>query len=64
MKTEVHDRITYVTEITNDDLIEYVKSLYEPIINPPKEREVCVPKGMYDLIEELRRDNYDKNINK
>ena len=64
MKTEVHDRITYVTEITNDDLVEYVKSLYEPIINPPKEREVCVPKGIYDMIEELRRDNYDKNINK
>ena len=64
MKTEVHNGVTYVTEITNDDLVEYVKSLYEPIINPPKEREVCVPKGMYDLIEELRRDNYDKNINK
>lgn len=64
MKTEVHGGVTYVTEITNDDLIEYVKSLYEPIINPPKEREVCVPKGIYDMIEELRRDNYDKNINK
>lgn len=64
MKTEVHNGIIYVTEITNDDLVEYVKSLYEPIINPPKEREVCIPKGMYDMIEELRRDNYDKNINK
>lgn len=61
MKTEVHDRITYVTEITNDDLIEYVKSLYKPA---PKERVICVPKDVYDMIEELRRDNYDKNINK
>ena len=61
MKTEVHDRITYVTEITNDDLIEYIKSLYEP---RPKERVICVSKDVYDMIEELRRDNYDKNINK
>lgn len=61
MKTEVHNGITYVTEITNDDLVEYVKSLYEP---EPKERVICVPKGIYDMIEELRRDNYDKNINK
>lgn len=64
MKTEVRNGITYVTEITNDDLVEYVKSLYEPIINPSKEREVCIPKGIYNMIEELRRDNYDKNINK
>ena len=61
MKTEVHDRIPYVVEITNDDLIEYAKSLFEP---EPKERVMYVPKGMYDMIEELRRDNYDKNINK
>lgn len=61
MKTEVHNGVTCVTEITNDDLIEYVKSLYEP---KPKERVICVPKDVYDMIEELRRDNYDKNINK
>ena len=46
--------------ITNDDLIKYTNSLFEP----EPERTLCVPKGMYDLIEELRRNNYDKNINK
>lgn len=64
MEVEDHKGIIRQIELTNDDLIEYVKFLYEPLINPPKEREVCVPNGMYDLIEELRRDNYDKNINK
>lgn len=47
--------------LTYDDLIEYANSLFEPI---PKERVICVPKDVYDKIEELRRDNYDKNINK
>lgn len=48
-------------QITYDDLIEYANSLFEP---KPKERVICVPKDVYDMIEELRRDNYDKNINK
>lgn len=64
MKVEDHKGIIRQIELTNDDLIEYAKSLYEPLNNPPKERVICVPKDVYDMIEELRRDNYDKNINK
>lgn len=61
MKTESNDEIC----ITYDDLIEYMKSLYKPLYEPePRERVMYVPKGVYDMIEELRRDNYDKNINK
>ena len=30
----------------------------------PKENVICVSKDAYDIIEELRRNNYDKNINK
>ena len=48
-------------QITIDDLIECANSLFEPL---PKERVMYVPKDVYDRIEELRRDNYDKNINK
>lgn len=47
--------------LTYDDLIEYAKSLYEPT---PKESVICVSKDAYNMIEELRRNNYDKNINK
>ena len=47
--------------LTYDDLIEYANSLFEP---EPKENVMCVSKGVYDMIEELRRNNYDKNINK
>lgn len=61
MKVEDHKGIIRQIELTNDDLIEYAKSLYEPT---PKERVICVSKDVYDMIEELRRDNYDKNINK
>lgn len=61
MKVEDHKGIIRQIELTNDDLIEYAKSLYEPV---PKERVICVPKDVYDMIEELRSDNYDKNINK
>jgi hypothetical protein len=61
MKVEDHRGIIRQIELTNDDLIEYAKSLYEPT---PKERVICVSKDVYDMIEELRRDNYDKNINK
>lgn len=61
MEVEDHKGIIRQIEMTEDDLIEYAKSLYEPT---PKERVICVPKGIYDMIEELRRDNYDKNINK
>ena len=61
MKVEDHKGIIRQIELTTDDLIEYAKSLYEPV---PKERVICVPKDVYDMIEELRRDNYDKNINK
>ena len=61
MKVEDHRGIIRQIELTNDDLIEYAKSLYEPT---PKERVVCVSKDVYDMIEELRRNNYDKNINK
>jgi hypothetical protein len=61
MKVEDHRGIIRQIELTNDDLIEYAKSLYEPT---PKERVICVSKDVYDMIEELRRDNYDKNTNK
>jgi hypothetical protein len=61
MEVEDHRGIIRQIELTNDDLIEYAKSLYEPT---PKERVICVSKDVYDMIEELRRDNYDKNINK
>ena len=61
MTVEDHKGIIRQIELTYDELIEYTKSLYEPA---PKERVVCVPKDVYDMIEELRRDNYDKNINK
>lgn len=61
MEVEDHKGIIRQIEMTEDDLIEYAKSLYEPT---PKERVICVPKDVYDMIEELRRDNYDKNINK
>lgn len=61
MKTKFHNGIMRQIRMTNADLIEYAKSLYEPA---PKERVICVPKDVYDMIEELRRDNYDKNINK
>lgn len=47
--------------MTNADLVKYANSLFEP---KPKERVICVSKDVYDMIEELRRDNYDKNINK
>lgn len=61
MKKESHNGIMNQIRLTYDDLIEYAKSLYEPV---PKERVICVSKDVYDMIEELRRDNYDKNINK
>lgn len=61
MKVEDHKGIIRQIEMTEDDLIEYAKSLYEPT---PKERVICVPKDVYDMIEELRSDNYDKNIDK
>lgn len=61
MEVEDHKGIIRQIEMTEDDLIEYAKSLYEPT---PKERVICVPKDVYDMIEELRSDNYDKNINK
>lgn len=51
----------YENKFSYDDLIEYARSLFEPT---PKERVICVPKDVYDMIEELRRNNYDKNINK
>lgn len=51
----------YENKLSYDDLIEYAKSLYEPT---PKESVICVSKDVYDMIEELRRNNYDKNINK
>ena len=53
----------YENKFSYDDLIEYAKSLFEPKPED-KERVICVPKEVYDMIEELRRDNYDKNINK
>jgi hypothetical protein len=56
-----HNGIMRQIRLTYDDLIEYANSLFEPT---PKERVVCVPKDVYDMIEELRRNNYDKNINK
>ena len=61
MKTKSHDGIMHQIRLTYDDLIEYANSLFEP---EPKEKVMYVPKGVYDMIEELRRDNYDKNINK
>ena len=61
MKTESHDGIMHQIRLTYDDLIEYANSLFE---SEPKEKAMCVSKGVYDMIEELRRDNYDKNINK
>lgn len=61
MKTTLHDSMTGQVSITYDELIEYTKSLFEPA---PKERVIYVSKDVYDMIEELRRDNYDKNINK
>lgn len=61
MEVEDHRGIIRQIELTNDDLIEYTKSLFEP---RPKERVIYVSKDVYDMIEELRRDNYDKNINK
>lgn len=63
MKKDSHNGIMRQIRLTNADLIEYAKSLYEP---KPKDKEmaICVPKEVYDMIEELRRDNYDKNINK
>jgi hypothetical protein len=61
MEVESHNGIIRQIEMTEDDLIEYAKSLYEPT---PKERVICVSKDVYNMIEELRRDNYDKNINK
>lgn len=61
MKKESHNGIMNQIRLTYDDLIEYAKSLFEPV---PKERVICVSKDVYDMIEELRRDNYDKNINK
>lgn len=61
MEVEDHKGVIRQIELTYDDLIEYTKSLYEPT---PKERVICVSKDVYDMIEELRRDNYDKNINK
>lgn len=61
MKKESHDGIMRQIRLTYDDLIEYAKSLYEPT---PKESVICVSKDAYDMIEELRRNNYDKNINK
>jgi hypothetical protein len=61
MKKESHNGIMRQIRLTYDDLIEYANSLFEPT---PKERVVCVPKDVYDMIEELRRNNYDKNINK
>lgn len=61
MEVEDHKGIIRQIEMTEDDLIEYAKSLYEPT---PKERVICVPKDVYDMIEELRSDNYDKNIDK
>jgi len=61
MEVEDHKGIIRQIELTNDDLIEYAKSLYEPT---PKERVICVSKDVYNMIEELRRNNYDKNINK
>lgn len=53
----------YENKFSYDDLIEYAKSLFEPKPED-KERVICVPKDAYDMIEELRRNNYDKNINK
>lgn len=61
MEVEDHKGIIRQIEMTEDDLIEYAKSLYEPT---PKERVICVSKDAYNMIEELRRNNYDKNINK
>lgn len=61
MKTESHNGIMRQIRLTYDDLIEYAKSLYEPT---PKESVICVSKDAYNMIEELRRNNYDKNINK
>ena len=61
MKKESHNGIMRQIRLTYDDLIEYAKSLYEPT---PKESVICVSKDVYDMIEELRRNNYDKNINK
>ena len=53
----------YENKFSYDDLIEYTKSLFEPKPED-KERVICVPKDVYDMIEGLRRNNYDKNINK
>ena len=61
MKKDPHNGIMRQIRLTNADLIEYAKSLYEPI---HKESVICVSKDAYDMIEELRRNNYDKNINK
>lgn len=63
MKKESHNGIMYQISMTYDDLVEYAKSLFEPKPED-KERVICVPKEVYDMIEELRRNNYDKNINK
>ena len=61
MKKESHNGIMHQISMTYDDLVEYANSLFEP---KPKERVICVSKDAYDMIEELRRNNYDKNINK
>lgn len=61
MKKDSHNGIMRQIRLTYDDLIEYAKSLYEPT---PKESVICVSKDAYNMIEELRRNNYDKNINK